>query len=63
VREQTLREGDGGVLVGVLEDTANSSPPSRATVSLGRTTVARPAADLSEELVAGVVAEAVRSPA
>ena len=39
--------------------TANSSPPKRATVSVGRTAILQPAADLLEHLVARGVAEAV----
>ena len=39
--------------------TANSSPPRRASVSLGRVTSPKRSRDLLEQLVAGVVAEAV----
>ena len=39
--------------------TANSSPPKRAAVSLGRMLVVEPLGDLDQHLVAGGVAEAV----
>ena len=39
--------------------TANSSPPKRATVSLGRSSAAQARADRAQQLVAGVVAERV----
>ena len=61
--EQPLGDVDG-VAAGVVDDrsshsTVNSSPPNRATVSPGRTARAQARPSCDQQLVAGVVAEAV----